>query len=133
MMFYLEKSFTFAASHTLTKVPEGHKCGRQHGHNYTVTIELSCVGLGRMDMILDFGVIKDCIHKRFDHRDLNEVFRANGIEHDPTAEVLCDVISDLIQAELQPENLGRERSSHIFIERVEVRESQGDRAWITRT
>ncbi|MGQ7190015.1 6-carboxytetrahydropterin synthase, partial [Escherichia sp. HC-CC] len=32
----LFKDFTFEAAHRLPHVPEGHKCGRLHGHSFMV-------------------------------------------------------------------------------------------------
>ncbi|VEA32982.1 6-pyruvoyl tetrahydrobiopterin synthase [Salmonella enterica subsp. enterica] len=36
----LYKDFTFEAAHRLPHVPEGHKCGRLHGHSFMVRLEL---------------------------------------------------------------------------------------------
>ena len=35
------KEFQFEAAHRLPHVPEGHKCGRLHGHSFLVRLELS--------------------------------------------------------------------------------------------
>ena len=35
------KEFTFESAHRLPHVPEGHKCGRLHGHSFKVAIHLS--------------------------------------------------------------------------------------------
>ena len=32
---------SFDAAHWLPNVPEGHKCGRMHGHTYRVRLEVS--------------------------------------------------------------------------------------------
>ncbi|MCW9040055.1 MAG: 6-carboxytetrahydropterin synthase, partial [Rhodospirillales bacterium] len=32
------KKFTFEAAHFLPNVPDGHKCGRLHGHSFEVTL-----------------------------------------------------------------------------------------------
>ncbi len=37
----LFKDFTFEAAHRLPHVPEGHKCGRLHGHSFMVRLEIS--------------------------------------------------------------------------------------------
>ena len=37
----LFKDFTFEAAHHLPHVPEGHKCGRLHGHSFMVRLEIS--------------------------------------------------------------------------------------------
>jgi 6-pyruvoyltetrahydropterin/6-carboxytetrahydropterin synthase len=36
----LFKDFTFEAAHHLPHVPEGHKCGRLHGHSFMVRLEI---------------------------------------------------------------------------------------------
>lgn len=79
------KSFNFEAAHKLPHVPEGHKCGRLHGHSFKV--DVSCSGPVQEDgMVLDFADIKAAftpIHDALDHRLLNEV---GGILHNPTSE-----------------------------------------------
>jgi 6-pyruvoyltetrahydropterin/6-carboxytetrahydropterin synthase len=37
----LFKDFTFEAAHHLPHVPEGHKCGRLHGHSFMVRLEIT--------------------------------------------------------------------------------------------
>ena len=37
----LFKDFTFEAAHRLPHVPEGHKCGRLHGHSFMVRLEIT--------------------------------------------------------------------------------------------
>ena len=50
----ITKTFTFDAAHWLPRVPEGHKCGRLHGHTYSVTIAVE--GDGRSGYGLDRGL-----------------------------------------------------------------------------
>lgn len=74
-MYSITRSFTFAAAHHLTKVAEGHKCRRVHGHNYTVVIEAACAELNENGMVVDYAVldeIANAIRADHDHRDLNE-------------------------------------------------------------
>jgi 6-pyruvoyltetrahydropterin/6-carboxytetrahydropterin synthase len=83
----IAKSWTFAASHRLAGLAEGHKCGRTHGHNYVVDLEMS----GPIDdagMVFDYGRMKpfgDYIAGVLDHQDLNETLSFN-----PTAELLAE-------------------------------------------
>ena len=37
----ITQAFTFEAAHHLPNVPEGHKCGRLHGHSYRVEVHVS--------------------------------------------------------------------------------------------
>lgn len=79
------KDFSFEAAHKLPHVPEGHKCGRLHGHSFKVTV--NCSGPIQEDgMVLDFADIKTAfapIHEALDHRFLNDV---GGVLHNPTSE-----------------------------------------------
>ena len=68
------KEFTFEAAHKLTKVPEGHKCARLHGHSFSCTVSVE----GEIDpdtgMIIDYAAINDAfstIYKQLDHNYLN--------------------------------------------------------------
>ena len=50
------KDFHFDAAHWLPHVPEGHKCGRMHGHTYRVRVW--CRGaINDRGMIVDYAVI----------------------------------------------------------------------------
>ena len=82
------REFTFEAAHRLPKVPEGHKCGRLHGHSYRVQLAVS----GEVDPVLgwvmDFGDIKEAwrpLEAVLDHYLLNEI---PGLEN-PTSENLA--------------------------------------------
>ena len=81
----ITKSFTFDSAHWLPNVQQGHKCGRLHGHTYTVIIGIE----GEIDpesgWIVDFGDLKAAfkpLEKILDHHILNEI---EGLEN-PTAE-----------------------------------------------
>lgn len=82
------KDFTFEAAHLLPNVPEGHKCGRLHGHSFFIRIVVS----GDVDpitgWIIDFGDIKKVfrpVYDRLDHYYLNDI---PGLEN-PTSENLA--------------------------------------------
>ena len=84
----ITKSFTFDSAHWLPNVPEGHKCGRMHGHTYTVIIGVE----GNIDetsgWIVDFGEIKAAfkpIEMIMDHHCLNDI---EGLDN-PTAEIMA--------------------------------------------
>lgn len=83
------KEFTFDAAHQLPNVPDGHKCGRMHGHTYKVRVEFE----GSVDpftgWIVDFGDVKqiwNALEETLDHRTLNNVIE------NPTAENLATYI-----------------------------------------
>ncbi|AOV97528.1 6-carboxytetrahydropterin synthase QueD [Edwardsiella hoshinae] len=93
----LFKEFQFEAAHRLPHVPQGHKCGRLHGHSFLVRIEIS----GEVDpytgWVMDFADLKarfQPIYDQLDHHYLNEI---PGLEN-PTSEVLAH----WIWAQLKP-------------------------------
>lgn len=110
----ITKEFTFDASHVLPQVPKGHKCGRLHGHTYTVRLTVA----GEVDpffgWVQDYGEIKEAWKvledEHLDHRHLND-----WVEN-PTAELLAWAIGDALIGELP------------LLARVEVRETQGTSA-----
>jgi 6-pyruvoyltetrahydropterin/6-carboxytetrahydropterin synthase len=82
------KEFTFEAAHRLPHVPDGHKCGRLHGHSFTVEIHVSGEVDHQQGWVMDFGDIKAAfkpIYDQLDHYYLNEI---DGLEN-PTSEVLA--------------------------------------------
>ncbi|MDY7565542.1 6-carboxytetrahydropterin synthase QueD [Pseudomonas sp. RTC3] len=90
------KEFTFESAHRLPHVPEGHKCGRLHGHSFRVAIYLA----GKVDphtgWIRDFSEIKAIfkpLYERLDHNYLNDI---PGLEN-PTSEVLAKWIWDQLK------------------------------------
>lgn len=101
MSYTIWKSFRFEGAHHLTGLPEGHQCGRQHGHSYRVTVELSDDGLIGPGFVADFGQLKPVklwLDTVFDHHDLNEVlgpwWKRVGLDEDtaPTSENLAYLI-----------------------------------------
>jgi len=85
-MYTIAKRFIFSASHTLA-VPEGHPCGRVHGHNYTVELILQREVLAGIGFVIDYRDLqpfKEYLDGHFDHRHLNDV-----VDFEPTAENLA--------------------------------------------
>lgn len=94
-MYRIVKKFgPFAAAHYLEGVPEGHQCGRLHGHNYEVEVELESADVDETGFVVDYGNLQplaEYLTARMDHRQLNEEFSFN-----PTAENLARHIFDWI-------------------------------------
>ena len=93
------REFTFEAAHRLTHVPEGHKCGRLHGHSYRVEIHVAGPVGEQTGWVMDFKEIKDAfapLHDKLDHRYLNEV---DGLCN-PTSENLAQWIWDRLACAL---------------------------------
>lgn len=77
--------FHYDSAHQLPAVPEGHKCGRLHGHTYVLTVVVD--GPVRGDgFVCDFADIKEEVKPlidSLDHRLLNDI---PGLEN-PTVEI----------------------------------------------
>jgi 6-pyruvoyltetrahydropterin/6-carboxytetrahydropterin synthase len=85
------KEFTFESAHKLPHVPEGHKCGRLHGHSYRCEIHVKGQTHPRDGWVMDFADIKERfepLRKILDHNYLNEI---EGLAN-PTSEVLAQWI-----------------------------------------
>lgn len=77
-MYTITKQFQFSAAHRLTQVPDGHPCGRLHGHNYIVEMVLRSADLTAQQWVRDYGeldVVKEFIANNWDHHNLNDWFK----------------------------------------------------------
>lgn len=94
------KEFSFEAAHYLPNLPEGHKCGRLHGHSYRVRLYVTGQPDPHTGFVMDFGdikkVFKPIINDHLDHYYLNDV---EGLEN-PTSENLAIWIWDKVKSEL---------------------------------
>lgn len=76
-MYRIAKQFKFEAAHSLPGLPDGHKCGRPHGHSYRAEVTLSTAGdLSLPGFVVDFGDLAPFgvyLDESLDHRDLNTV------------------------------------------------------------
>ena len=92
----LFKEFTFESAHRLPHVPEGHKCGRLHGHSFRVAIHIEGEVDPHTGWIRDFAEIKAIfkpIYEQLDHNYLNDI---PGLEN-PTSEVIAKWIWDQVK------------------------------------
>lgn len=90
MAFRISKEFHFSASHRLDGLAEGHPCGRLHGHNYVVALELSAGpdGLDPTGFVRDYGDLSEFsrwLDDDVDHRHLNDLLT----DRNPSAENLA--------------------------------------------
>jgi len=86
-MFTISKRFDLCLSHQLDGLPEGHQCGRVHGHNVMVEVVLAAEEVDNVGMILDYGELaplREWLDNSFDHRHLNDEVWFN-----PTAELMA--------------------------------------------
>jgi 6-pyruvoyltetrahydropterin/6-carboxytetrahydropterin synthase len=81
------RRFRFEAAHRLPKVPEGHQCGRMHGHGFEVILHAN-QDLAGGDMGVDFDHLQSIwspVQDELDHACLNDI---PGLEN-PTSEMLA--------------------------------------------
>lgn len=93
------REFTFEAAHRLPRVPEGHKCGRLHGHSFRVQVRVRGDADEATGMVIDFAEIKAAfapLHDQLDHRYLNDI---EGLDN-PTSENLASWIWDRLESRL---------------------------------
>jgi len=85
----LTVEYEFEAAHYLPHVPVGHKCGRVHGHNYSVVLTLRGPVKKPQSWVIDFADVDaawgSLVFEKLDHQKLNDVV---GLEN-PTAELLA--------------------------------------------
>lgn len=92
-MYTISKEFGFSASHVLAGLPDGHPCGRVHGHNYKVRVTLKSTELDARGFLLDYNLLKPFgvwLDTVVDHRHLNDV-----VPMQPSAENLAHYFSGI--------------------------------------
>jgi 6-pyruvoyltetrahydropterin/6-carboxytetrahydropterin synthase len=79
---FLLRRYRFEAAHQLPNVPEGHQCGRMHGHGFVVTLRVKqTAGVSVQDIDRCWQVL----YQQLNHNCLNKI---PGLEN-PTSEVLA--------------------------------------------
>lgn len=93
------KKFTVESAHWLPNVPDGHKCGRLHGHSIQIIISIAGDVSHQSGWVADFADIKSAfkpLYNILDHNCLNHI---EGLEN-PTSENLCIWIWDKLKPKL---------------------------------
>lgn len=75
--------FTYEAAHWLPCVPEGHQCGRMHGHSYHLTVTVAGPVLAN-GFVIDFADVKAAVRpliSLMDHQTLNDLMDNPTVEH----------------------------------------------------
>lgn len=103
--FTISRSFEFSASHELPQLPDGHKCRRNHGHNYVVTVTLTGDRLDGFGFVTDFADLApfaEYLRAELDHRLLND-----RLDVHPTSELLAWHLGCWFITHLEPALPGR--------------------------
>ncbi len=82
------KAFTIEAAHRLPNVPDGHKCGRVHGHSFQLEIHVRGEVGPKTGWVMDFADIKQAFKPIFDQLDHNYLNEISGLAN-PTSENLA--------------------------------------------
>lgn len=85
-MFIVKKELEIAVSHKLC-LDYKSKCENLHGHNLKVTVYCQAEELNDNNMVVDFTHIKEAVHSKLDHKNLNDV-----LDFNPTAEMIAQWI-----------------------------------------
>jgi 6-pyruvoyltetrahydropterin/6-carboxytetrahydropterin synthase len=70
------ETFVFDAAHVVPCVPEGHKCGRLHGHTWRAEVHVYGEVDPKSGIVVDYYDIRAAwapLDEALDHRFLNEV------------------------------------------------------------
>ncbi|WP_096200714.1 6-carboxytetrahydropterin synthase QueD [Bacillus sp. FJAT-45350] len=97
--FELNKDFHFAAAHFIPHDAAG-KCKNVHGHTYFVNITVAGNVLNDSGFLVNFQILKELVHKRYDHsllNDHNEDYNDRDPDYFPTTEVVARTIWENIQ------------------------------------
>ena len=104
-MYVISKEFAWSASHVLTGLPDGHPCGRLHGHNYVARVTLARETLDEAGFVVDYGAlapVKEYIDSTLDHRHLNDVL----VGVNPTAENLAHALTNVARSAVNADERG---------------------------
>ena len=94
------RRFRFEAAHQLPNVPEGHQCGRMHGHGFEVILHANQDIAGR-DLGVDFDYLEAIwapVQAELHYACLNDI---PGLEN-PTSELLARWVWERIKPALPP-------------------------------
>lgn len=99
LMYRISKQFTFSAGHILAGLPEGHQCGRPHGHNYLAEVRIGADELDGHGFVADYGdlapfgewIASDWDHRWLGYGPVTALGREFGpvMEANPTAELIA--------------------------------------------
>ena len=95
-MYYVSKRMEIAGAHQL-KLPYESKCENMHGHNWIVTVFCKSEKLTEYGMIVDFKKVKEVIHGRLDHSNINEQVAPLNPTAENMAKWICDRVTEVCE------------------------------------
>ncbi len=97
---HIWRRYRFEAAHQLPNVPEGHQCGRMHGHGFEVILHAERKAFHQeQGSELEYEILDQLwepIYEQLDHACLNDIA---GLEN-PTSEALCGWLWEQLKTEL---------------------------------
>lgn len=96
-MYYVSKRMEIAGAHQL-KLPYESKCENLHGHNWIITVHCRAKELTTYGMVVDFKRVKDKIHGRLDHSNINEIVAPLNPTAENMAKWICDQVTEICEA-----------------------------------
>lgn len=99
--FELNKDLHFSAAHFIPSEDAG-KCRMMHGHTYHLNITIAGNELDATGFLIDFKLLKELIHKKYDHSVLND--HPEFVNKFPTTELLAQQVWLSIQDVLKTKN-----------------------------
>lgn len=98
-MYTVRKRLEISASHSL-KLSYESKCENLHGHNWVVFIWCRSEHLNEDGMVVDFSHIKEMVHKKLDHQNLNDILPFNTTAEN-MAKWICEQVPQCFKVMVQ--------------------------------
>lgn len=118
-MYTIQKKYAACCSHVLEGLPDGHPCGRLHGHNYEFEFVIESERLNEVGFVVDYRemdrIVKPLVDDVLDHHHLNGIPALSG--RNPSAENIASWLFAKVGPQLLPAKL------------VAVRVSETPKTW----
>ena len=115
MIIDIHKDFVIEAAHRLPHVPDGHKCGRIHGHSFTIELHLRGELDAHTGWLVDYAEIKQKFRPFFDQ--LSQI-QSRSVDQDAMM-MVAETEDAIAEASSQLIRMSNEDIADIFV-RVHV-------------